>query len=301
VDNPHTKPFRFWEWLIGQIQEKTPEAIFLAEAFTRPKVMKHLAKCGFTQSYTYFTWRNAKWEITEYFQELTQTAVRHYMRPNLFANTPDILPEYLQHGGPAGFQIRLVLAATLGATYGIYGPPFEEFQGTPRPGSEEYIDNEKYELKHWNWDQPNVFREFIAMVNRARRENPALQFDHSLRFHQTDNDQILFFSKSTPDLSNIVLVIVSVDPHHIQSGHVHVPLQQFGLASGDAYQVQDLLTGAHFLWQGERNYVSLDPHSAAAHVLRLRRKARTERDFDYFMEGTAGDTRSSGQSEGSPW
>jgi starch synthase (maltosyl-transferring) len=283
VDNPHTKPFRFWEWLIASVQESYPDAIFLAEAFTRPKVMRYLAKGGFTQSYTYFTWRNAKWELEEYFTELTQTAVRHFMRPNLFANTPDILPEYLQHGGPAAFQIRLVLAATLGATYGIYGPPFERFQSVARPGAEEYIDNEKYQLQNWRWDQPNVFREFIALVNRIRRENPALHFDHRLRFHPTDNDQIVFYSKSTPDLSNIVLVAVNVDPHHAQSGYVHVPLEQFGLTSGDAYQVQELLTGSYFLWQGERNYISLDPKVAASHILLLRRKTRTERDFDYFM------------------
>jgi starch synthase (maltosyl-transferring) len=181
VDKPHTKPFPFWEWLIAQVQRVYPDAIFLAEAFTRPKIMRYLAKCGFTQSYTYFTWRNAKLEIIDYFQELTQTAVRETMRPNLFVNTPDILPEFLQHGGAAAFQIRLVLAATLGATYGIYGPSFEEFEATPRPGSEEYIRSEKYELRTWDWERPNVFREFIGVVNRARRENPALQFDHRLR------------------------------------------------------------------------------------------------------------------------
>jgi len=283
VDNPHTKPFRFWQWLIASVQQTYPDAIFLAEAFTRPKVMKFLAKAGFTQSYSYFTWRNSRWEITEYFTELTQTAVRQYMRPNLFANTPDILPEYLQHGGSSGFQIRLILAATLGATYGIYGPPFEMFQSVPRPGAEEYIDNEKFQLRHWEWDQPNVFREFIALVNRARRENPALQYDDRLRFHATDNDQIVFYSKSTPDLSNIVLVIVNVDPHHTQSGHVFVPLTELGLSGADSYQVQDLLTGAHYLWRGERNFIALDPKVTAAHVLRLRRKTRTERDFDYFM------------------
>jgi starch synthase (maltosyl-transferring) len=201
----------------------------------------------------------------------------------LFANTPDILPEYLQHGGPAAFQIRLVLAATLGASYGIYGPPYENQYGVPRPDSEEYVDNEKYQVRHWDWSRPNVFREFIALVNRTRRENPALQFDHRLRFHQADNEHILFYSKTTEDLSNIVLVVVNVDPYHAQSGYVHVPLAAFGLESGDSYQVQDLLTGAHFLWHGSANYVSLDPHSAAAHILRIRRKARTERDFDYFL------------------
>jgi starch synthase (maltosyl-transferring) len=284
VDNPHTKPFRFWEWLIAGVHEKYPEAIFLSEAFTRPKVMRYLAKSGFTQSYTYFTWRNTRWEITTYFTELTQTQVKEYMRPNLWPNTPDILPEFLQHSGPQGFRLRLILAATLGASYGIYGPPYETFEAAPvAPHKEEYLDSEKYQLRHWGWEGPNVFREFIALVNRVRRENPALQSDHRLRFHETDNDQILFYAKTTPDLSNIVLVVANLDPHHVQSGYVRVPLQEFGLNLDDSYQMQDLLTGAHFLWSGERNYVSLDPQSAPAHVLRLRRKARTERDFDYFM------------------
>jgi starch synthase (maltosyl-transferring) len=284
VDNPHTKPFRFWEWLIGSVREQYPDAIFLSEAFTRPKVMKYLAKSGFTQSYTYFTWRNTRWELTTYFTELTQTAVREYMRPNLWPNTPDILPEFLQHSGPQGFRLRLLLAATLGASYGIYGPPYELFESVPvSPGKEEYLDSEKYQLRAWPCDEPNVLREFIALVNRVRQENPALQSDHRLRFYPTDNDQLLFYGKSTADLSNIVLVVANLDPHHTQSGTVRVPLQEFGLNPDDSYQMQDLLTGAYYLWHGEGNYVALDPHAAPAHVLRLRRKARTERDFDYFM------------------
>jgi starch synthase (maltosyl-transferring) len=283
VDNPHTKPFPFWEWLIGEVHGTAPDVLFLSEAFTRPKPMKYLAKAGFTQSYSYFTWRNTKWELTEFFEGLTQTEVREYLRPNLFANTPDILPEYLQHGGPAAFTIRLVLAATLGASYGIYGPPYENFLATPRPGSEEYIDSEKYQLARWDWEKPNVFREFIGLVNRIRRENVALQFDHRLRFHPTDNEQMIFYSKTSPDLTNIVLVVVNLDPHHAQAGYVRVPLEDFGLSPHDAYQMQDLLSGAHFLWQGDWNFVSLDPHSAPAHILRLRKKARTEFDFDYFM------------------
>jgi starch synthase (maltosyl-transferring) len=283
VDNPHTKPFRFWEWLIAGVQEKYPDTIFLSEAFTRPKVMKYLAKSGFTQSYTYFTWRNTRHELIEYFTELTQTPVREYMRPNLFANTPDILNEYLQHGGPAAFRIRLVLAATLGATYGIYGPPFENCVGTPvRPGSEEYLDSEKYQIRHWDWGAANVFREFITLLNRARRENPALQSDHRLRFYPTDNDQLIFYGKTTPDHTNVVLVVVNLDPYHTQSGWVRVPVHEFGLGPHESYQVQDLLTGAHYLWHGESNFVSLDPN-VSAHVLRLRRRARTERDFDYFL------------------
>jgi starch synthase (maltosyl-transferring) len=283
VDNPHTKPFRFWEWLIASVQEQYPDAIFLSEAFTRPKVMHYLAKSGFTQSYSYFTWRNTKWEITQYFTELTQPPGVDYLRPNLFANTPDILPEYLQHGGPAGHQIRLILAATLGATYGIYGPSFEQFENVPRPQSEEYIDSEKFQLRHWDWNRPNVFREFIALVNRIRRENPALHYNDRLQFYQCDNEEILFFGKTTPDYSNTIMVIVNLDPNYAQAGHVRVPLHQFGLTPDDSFQVQDLLTGAHFMWHGEANYVALDPKVTAAHVLRLRKKARTERDFDYFL------------------
>jgi starch synthase (maltosyl-transferring) len=284
VDNPHTKPLGFWEWLIARVQERYPDVIFLSEAFTRPKVMRYLAKSGFTQSYSYFTWRNTKPELAEYFTGLTQTEVREYMRPNLFANTPDILPEFLQHGGTAAFQIRLVLAATLGASYGIYGPPFENCVGSPvRPGSEEYLDSEKYQLRHWAWDRPNVFREFIARVNRIRRENPALQYDHRLRFYPVDNEQLLFYGKTAPDLSNVILVVVNLDPHHAQSGWVRVPLAELGLGPHDTYQVHDLITDARFLWHGEANYVHLDPKVAASHILRLRKRVKTEQDFDYFM------------------
>ncbi len=246
--------------------------------------MKYLAKSGFTQSYTYFTWRNNKHELTEYFTELTQTPVREYMRPNLFANTPDILPEFLQYGGRAAFQIRLVLAATLGATYGIYGPPFENCVGQAvRHGSEEYLDSEKYQVRQWDWDSPSVFREFIALMNRVRRENPALQYDHRLRFHPTDNEQLIFYSKTSPDLANVLLVVVNLDPHHTQSGWVRVPTADFGVPGGESYQVHDLITNARFLWHGESNFVQLDPNVAAAHVLRLRKRVKTERDFDYFF------------------
>jgi starch synthase (maltosyl-transferring) len=246
--------------------------------------MKYLAKGGFTQSYSYFTWRNSKYELTEYFTELTQTQVREYMRPNLFANTPDILPEFLQHSGPPGFHLRLVLAATLGASYGIYGPVFERFEGMPvRPRAEEYLNSEKYEIRQWDWKSPTVFREFVRLVNRVRRENPALQYDHRLRFYSTDNEQLLFFGKTTSDYSNVILVIANLDPYHTQSGYVRVPLQELDLSPNESYQVQDLITGAHFLWHGEANYVALDPHVSPTHILRLRRRVRTERDFDYFM------------------
>jgi starch synthase (maltosyl-transferring) len=284
VDNPHTKPFRFWEWVIREVQERHPDSIFLSEAFTRPRVMRYLARSGFSQSYTYFTWRNTKHELTEYFTELTQTELHEYMRPNLFANTPDILPEYLQYGGKGAFQIRLVLAATLGASYGIYGPPFETFQHQAvKHGSEEYIDSEKYQIRHWRWDRPSAFRELIALVNTIRRENPALQSNDRLRFYPTDNDQLIFYGKTTPDLSNIILVVVNLDPHHAQSGWVRVPLAELGLQPGEPYQAHDLLTDARFLWSDESNFVRLDPSSAAAHILQVRRRVRREQDFDYFF------------------
>ncbi len=283
VDNPHTKPFRFWEWLIGEVRKRHPDTIFLSEAFTRPKVMRYLAKGGFTQSYTYFTWRNTKPELTEYFTELTQTPVREYMRPNLFANTPDILPEYLQYGGRNAFAIRFLLAATLGATYGIYGPPFENFENKALGHGEEYLNSEKYEIRHWDWEKRNVFREFIALVNRIRRENPALQYDGRLKFYPVDNERMLFYGKTTPDLTNIILVIVNLDPHHMQSGWVRVPLEDLGLQGEEPYQVHDLLTDAHYLWHGEANFVQLDPAGPAAHILRLRRRVKTERDFDYYF------------------
>lgn len=283
VDNPHTKPFPFWEWMIAEVRQSFPDATFLSEAFTRPKVMKHLAKCGFSQSYTYFTWRNTKREIVEYFTELTQTDVREYMRPNLFANTPDILPEYLQYGGPAAFRTRFILAATLGATYGIYGPPFESFQDQPvKPHSEEYLDSEKYQVRQWDWEKPNVFTEFIARVNRVRRDNPALHRDDSLRFYRTDNDQIICYAKSTSDRENTIVCVVNLDPHHVQSGFVTLPLEELGIRPGETYQLHDLLTDARFLWQGESNYVQLDPRGVSAHVLRLRKRIRSEQDFDYF-------------------
>jgi starch synthase (maltosyl-transferring) len=286
VDNPHTKPFRFWDWVIKEVWDRHPDAIFLSEAFTRPKVMRRLAKGGYSQSYTYFTWRNTKWELTEYLSELTQGESAEYMRGNLFANTPDILPEYLQIGGRPAFMIRLVLAATLGATYGIYGPPYEHCVGTPvRPGSEEYLNSEKYQITPWDLDTPWSLRDYIARVNEIRRENPALHYNRNLRFFQVDNEAIICYGKSTPDLSNLIVVIVNLDPYHTQSDWVHLPVHELGLGSGpgETYQVHDLISDARFLWHGEANFVELDPHVSPAHILRVRRRIRTERDFDYFM------------------
>jgi starch synthase (maltosyl-transferring) len=283
VDNPHTKSFRFWEWLINDVQERHPDTIFLSEAFTRPKVMRHLAKCGFSQSYTYFTWRNTKAELIDYFTELTQGQSRDYLRPNLFANTPDILSEYLQFGGRAAFQIRLLLAATLGASYGIFGPSFELCEAHALHGSDDYQDSEKYQIRHWDWERAESLRDFIARINEIRRDNPALRFNERLRFYSVDNDQLLCYSKTAPDLSNVILVVVNLDPHHRQAGTIHLPAAEFGLKQGEIYQVHDLISDVRFLWQGEANYVDLDPGICPAYIFRLRKKIKTERDFDYYF------------------
>ncbi|MBL7119059.1 MAG: alpha-1,4-glucan--maltose-1-phosphate maltosyltransferase [Dehalococcoidia bacterium] len=283
VDNPHTKPFSFWEWLITSVKEEYPEVIFLSEAFTRPKIMYRLAKLGFTQSYTYFAWRNTKWELAEYFRELTETEVREYFRPNLWPNTPDILTEYLQSGGRPAFMARLVLAATLGASYGIYGPAFELCENIPRERkSEEYFNSEKYEIRHWGIQRPDSLSEIIGRVNRIRNENPALQSDWSLSFHPVDNEYLICYSKQTRDLSNIVLVVVNLDPHHTQSGWVELPLDDLGLDHEQPYQVHDLLNDARYLWHGGRNYVELNPQVVPAHIFVVRHRVRTERDFDYI-------------------
>jgi starch synthase (maltosyl-transferring) len=284
VDNPHTKSFGFWEWLIDNIKKRHSEVIFLAEAFTRPKVMYHLAKLGFTQSYTYFAWRNTKWELSQYFSEITQKEVREYFRPNLWPNTPDILTEFLQMGGKPAFMIRLVLAGTLGANYGIYGPAFELCENSPKSvGSEEYLNSEKYEIKHWEIENPESLKDLIARVNRIRRENEALQNDWSLLFHPINNEQMICYSKHTGDLSNVVLVVVNLDPHHTHGGWLEIPMPTLGLDSKQSYQVHDLLSEARYLWYGSRNYVELNPQVVPAHIFRLRRRVRTERDFDYFM------------------
>ena len=269
VDNPHTKPFRFWQWVLAGIRRDHPETIFLSEAFTRPKVMKYLAKSGFSQSYTYFTWRNTKGELTEYFTELTQTDVREYMRPNLFANTPDILHEYLQHGGRPAFQVRLVLAATLGASYGIYSG-FEFAENVPvRPGSEEYVDSEKYQIRVRNYGDPNSLAELIARVNTIRREHPALQRDWGLRFHSTDNGNLLCYSKRSEDGSDVVVMVVNLDPSSMQHGFVQMPLTDWGLPPDSTLQVTDLLSQERYFWRGEWNYVRLDPQAQPAHILAL--------------------------------
>ena len=282
VDNPHTKPFSFWEWTIAELRRAYPEVILLSEAFTRPKVMYRLAKLGFSQSYTYFAWRNTAYELYQYFTELAQPPVREFFRPNLWPNTPDILTEYLQTGGRPAFQARLILAATLGANYGIYGPPYEALEARAREsGSEEYLDSEKYQVRDWKPDE--AMRELITIVNRIRRDNPALQTDRGLRFHFAENEQLLAYSKSTPDNANVVLTVVNVDPHHVQRGWVHLPLEELGIERDRPFQAHELISGARFLWGGERNYVEINPHSMPGQIFRFRRRVRSEHDFEYFL------------------
>jgi starch synthase (maltosyl-transferring) len=284
VDNPHTKSFAFWEWVIAEVRRAQPDVMFLAEAFTRPKVMYRLAKAGFTQSYNYFPWRNTKREIETYFTEITSRPVCEFFRANLWPNTPDILPEYLQFGGRPAFMVRLVLAATLGASYGIYGPAFELMESQPREsGSEEYLDSEKYQVREWNRSNPASLKEFIARVNRIRRENAPLQSDLGLTFHRTDNDSLIAYSKSNSLGTESVLVVANVDPHYAQAGWVTIDLRSLGLPAETTFQMDDLLSGARFLWRGARNFVSLDPQHSPAHIFRVRRRVRTERDFDYFL------------------
>ena len=269
VDNPHTKPYRFWEWLIAEIRRDHPDTIFLAEAFTRPTVMYHLAKLGFTQSYSYFTWRNTKAELEDYFTELATGEVREYFRPNLFANTPDILHAYLQQGGPAAFSVRLILAATLGATYGIYSG-FELCEHRAVPGTEEYQESEKYQIRHWDWDRPGHIKDLVATVNRIRREHPALQFDQGLRFHETNNTELLCYSKTSPDGTDVVFGVINLDPHNEQHGLVRMPTRDLGIPEDSPYLVHDLLTDVTHIWRGEWNYVGLDPAGVPAHILQVK-------------------------------
>jgi starch synthase (maltosyl-transferring) len=270
VDNPHTKPVAFWEYLIKGVREKYPDAIFLSEAFTRPKMMKALTKAGFNQSYTYFTWRNSKRELIEYFTELTQTEMGEYFRPNLWPNTPDILPFVLQEGGRPAFMIRVALAATLSPLYGIYSG-YELCENEALPGREEYLDSEKYQYKKRDWNAPGNIKEWITRLNKIRKENRALQLYTNLRFHDAVNDAILFYSKMTAARDNIILVIVNLDPHRKQNSFVYVPIESFGQMESDVYQVQDLLSGATYTWHGRRNYVDLDPEIQPAHIFLVRR------------------------------
>ncbi|HEU0209850.1 MAG TPA: alpha-1,4-glucan--maltose-1-phosphate maltosyltransferase [Candidatus Udaeobacter sp.] len=270
VDNPHTKPVAFWEYLISGVRKKYPDVIFLSEAFTRPKMMKALAKAGFNQSYTYFTWRNSKQELVEYFTELTQTEMSEYFRPNLWPNTPDILPVILQEGGRTAFMTRVLMAATLSPIYGIYSG-YELCENEALHGREEYLDSEKYQFKERDWNAPGNIKDWIARINRIRKQNRALQSFTNLRFYHADNDAVLFYGKMTVARDNIILVVVNLDPVRKQNSLVHVPIEEFGQMETDEYQVHDLLNGSSYIWRGRQNYVELDPEIQPAHIFLVRR------------------------------
>ena len=279
VDNPHTKAFPFWEWVIAEIRSEHPDVILLSEAFTRPAVMHRLAKVGFHQSYTYFAWRNTKHELTQYMADLEEVA--DFFRPNFWPNTPDILTEQLQTGGRAAFIARYVLAATLSSNCGIYGPAFELMEHEPlRPGSEEYLNSEKYQIRDWNLDSEETLAPVITQMNKARHDHAALQRNRGLVFHRTDNDMIICYSKS--DGSDVILTVVSLDPHHIQSAWVHLDTNAVGVQHEGQFQVHDLLTDRRYLWSGPDNFVQLDPNGVPAHVFSVERQTRTEQNFDSF-------------------
>jgi starch synthase (maltosyl-transferring) len=270
VDNPHTKAFPFWQWVIPELKAKDPNVLFLAEAFTRPRVMERLAKVGFSQSYTYFTWRDTKEELTQYMLELTTTPVKEYFRPNFWPNTPDILPGHLQTGGLPAFRFRLVLASTLCSNFGIYGPAYELGENTPtKPGSEEYLNSEKYEIKQWDLTNPASLKPLITRLNRIRGANPALKSNEHLHFHPTDNPMLICYSKRTADGSNQILVVVNLDPSLVQAGWIDVDLAALGLAADGTFEVYDLLADHSYSWRGSRNYVALRPAEAPAHVFRV--------------------------------
>jgi starch synthase (maltosyl-transferring) len=268
VDNPHTKPVSFWEWMIREVQALHPDVIFLSEAFTRPKMLKALAKAGFTQSYSYFTWRNFKQEFIDYLTELTQQEPREYLRPNFFTNTPDILPPILQRGGRPAFQMRLVLAATLSSVYGIYNG-FELCEGRALPDTEEYADSEKYEYKVWDWNRPGNIKDYIARVNKARRENPALREFTNLRFYRADSDAILFYGKMTRDCANMVFVAVNLDPYEAHETTIEFPLGDMKIGHDDAFEAEELLGGERHLWRGAHQRIRLDPHHNPAAIFRV--------------------------------
>ncbi len=272
VDNPHTKTFLFWEWLIKEINAKYDGIIFLAEAFTRPRVMEELAKIGFNQSYTYFTWRNSKEEFVEYLTQLTQTEMREYYRPNFWPNTPDILPISLENQHEPSFLIRLILAGTLSSNYGIYGPVFEFGLNEAYPGKEEYTHSEKYQIYHWDWHRNTRIKEVITILNRIRKENAALQTTWNIEFCDTDNDQLIGYSKMDQEGENKLIIVVSLDPNHSQAGWIKVPLKKYGIEPHDSYSVTDLLTGASYIWQDEWNYIELHPQAIPAHILKVEPK-----------------------------
>ncbi|MFZ4534751.1 alpha-1,4-glucan--maltose-1-phosphate maltosyltransferase [Propionivibrio sp.] len=282
VDNPHTKPVEFWEWVIGKVHKQHPGVIFLAEAFTKAKMMRLLAKAGFTQSYTYFTWRNTKHELTEYVSELTAGPMKEYYTGNFFANTPDILPTILQIGGRSAFIMRAVLAATLSSVYGIYSG-YELSENAPIPGKEEYLDSEKYEIKLRDWNAPHSIAPLITRINQARRENPALQSYNDVVFLEVDSPHVIAYLKMTEDKSNIIVCVVNLDPFHKHHSFIHMPIAKFGIREDEMYQAHDLLTDERYLWRGPKAYVELDPAHDMAHIFVIRRWQHYEDGFDYFL------------------
>lgn len=278
VDNPHTKPINFWRWCLREVQTAYPDAIFLAEAFTRPKLMLALADAGFSQSYTYFTWRTAKWEIAEYMSDLAKISDSY--RPNFWPTTPDIFPDHLVHGGRAMFVLRAVLASTLSANWGIYGPSYELMEREPRPGVEELAHNEKYEIRAWDLERADSLRHVLARLNRIRKMHPALQTMRGLTFHKTDNDAVIAYSKQRGN--DTVLVVANLDPHHTHRAHVELDLAALGISPDDSFQVHDMLGDARYTWRGPRNFVELSP-DGPAHVFELRKFIRSEYQFEYFL------------------
>lgn len=282
VDNPHTKPVAFWEWLIHEVQDRHPDAIFLSEAFTRPKMMKVLAKAGFTQSYTYFTWRNFKQELTDYLIELSRSEVKEYFRPNFFTNTPDILPEILQQGGRPAFKFRLALAATLSPSYGIYSG-YELCENRALPGKEEYLDSEKYEVTIWDWDRPGHIVDYVTLLNRIRRDNPALHELENLEFYESSNDQILFYGKSTADKKSAVLVAVNLSPFQAHEAHLRIPIATLGIKAEETYQLHNVITDHRDLMIGDSYIVRLDPQVEPVAIFVVRRWTHREQEVDYFF------------------
>ncbi len=283
VDNPHTKPFDFWEWLIRETKAEYPDLIFLAEAFTRPKAMSRLAKAGFSQSYTYFTWRNTKHEIESYVRELIESGDAQFFRPNFWPNTPDILPEILQFGGRQAFITRVVLAATLSPSYGIYGPVYETCVSQGIPGTEEYLNSEKYELRSFDENTSGNIREIITRLNNIRSDNPALQFLRNITFLPVDNEFLLAYAKKDATGANTVIVVVNLDLHHAQSGWLHLPPEHLDIPENQSFLVHDLLSEDRYVWSGRTNFVQLSPNSLPAHIFRLRKFMKRENDFDYYM------------------
>jgi starch synthase (maltosyl-transferring) len=281
VDNPHTKPLDFWAWLIREVQDRHPDVIFLSEAFTRPKVMRALAKAGFTQSYTYFTWRNFKEELTQYLEELTRSEMAEYFRGNFFVNTPDILPEVLQRGGPPAFRMRAALAATLSSVWGIYSG-FELCEAAALPGTEEYRSSEKYEIRVRDWKAPGNISDYIARLNAIRRDNPALHAMAGLRFYSADSPHVLFYGKATAARDNLILVAVNLDPFAAHEATLRMPLADLGVGPDETYELHELLGGDRRLVRGDTHRVTLDPQSAPALIYRVGRWRRREHDFDYY-------------------